>query len=79
MVQREMGHRISELKHMNELHGDISISNLENVADEEEGREPSLDSKQHLQKLELEWTADRAMMNSRDEGVLQDLRPHFNI
>ncbi|KAG6505284.1 putative disease resistance protein RGA3 [Zingiber officinale] len=77
-VQKEIGHRITELKDMTELRGRLCILNLENVADAYEAKEAKLSSKRHIQALQLEWT-DYGVPDWTDENVLECLQPHDNL
>ncbi|XP_078169391.1 putative disease resistance protein At3g14460 [Carex rostrata] len=49
------GHRISELKDMNEISGHLLLSKLQNVSSEEAAAESMLDKKKYLKSLELRY------------------------
>ncbi|XP_068640171.1 putative disease resistance protein RGA3 [Aristolochia californica] len=82
VVSRETGHRISELKDMSDLKGNIVIFSLENVASEEEAKEANMKKKPYITDLTLQWSpmflsGDRDA--SGDEKVLDSLEPHSNL
>lgn len=76
-VQKEIGHRITELKDMTELRGRLCILNLENVTDDE-AKGAKLSDKRHLHALQLEWT-DYGVPDWSGENVLECLQPHDNL
>ncbi|XP_039129044.1 putative disease resistance protein RGA3 [Dioscorea cayenensis subsp. rotundata] len=80
-VQHQDGHKLEELKRMNELRGELHISGLENAQDGIEAREAMLSSKQYLNTLELEWDAvvAAARNGALQQEVLQQLEPHSNL
>ena len=72
--------RLSELKGLNNLRGELSIANLENVRDAVvESREANLGEKQHIQSLRLIWKRSGAQSGEDAESVLEGLQPHSNL
>ncbi|RVW93412.1 putative disease resistance protein RGA3 [Vitis vinifera] len=72
--------RLSELKGLNNLRGELSIVNLENVRDAVvESREANLGEKQHIQSLRLIWKRSGAQSGEDAESVLEGLQPHSNL
>nr|CAD1829029.1 unnamed protein product [Ananas comosus var. bracteatus] len=83
-VRKNEGHKIEELKNMNELHGKLQIRNMENMKSETEARGADLQDKVYLEGLELEWCDDRhddelIDMSVDDEEILGGLRPPSNL
>ncbi|XP_065004962.1 putative disease resistance protein RGA1 [Musa acuminata AAA Group] len=79
-VDKKKGHGIAELSAMNQLHGGLSIRNLQNVEKTRESRKARLDEKQKLKLLELRWADGRGAGEcDRDRKVLKGLRPHPNL
>uniref|UniRef100_A0A0D9XLB0 Uncharacterized protein n=1 Tax=Leersia perrieri TaxID=77586 RepID=A0A0D9XLB0_9ORYZ len=66
---------ISELANLNNLHGQLIISNLHLVKDSEEALQARLASKQFLKKLELSW-GDKVRQT---EQILERLNPSSSI
>ena len=81
--------RLSELKRLNDLRGELSIVNLENVnvrgggaAAKQESGEANLRAKQHIQFLRLEWwkrDGEGEAMWDESESVLEGLHPPPNL
>ncbi|KAG1355075.1 Disease resistance protein RGA3 [Cocos nucifera] len=67
---------ISELKDLNDLHGELLISNLHLVLDAAEALEANLAGKRYIHRLELRWSYSRGV---HDEKVLDSLQPHTNL
>ncbi|RWW24449.1 hypothetical protein BHE74_00002624 [Ensete ventricosum] len=79
-VDKKKGHGIAELSAMNQLRGDLSIRNLQNVENRRESRKARLDEKQKLELLELRWADGRGDGEcDQDMEVLEGLRPHPNL
>ncbi|KAK9997228.1 hypothetical protein SO802_021914 [Lithocarpus litseifolius] len=80
VVGRDEGYRIKELGALKNLRGEIKISNLEKVEDEEEAKSAKLKEKE-LFKLGLHWTSSIRSADSydKDEKVLEGLQPHPNL
>ncbi|XP_073000454.1 putative disease resistance protein RGA3 isoform X2 [Typha latifolia] len=77
-VKKEKGYDIGQLKNMNELHGSLTISSLENIESKEKAVEANLKDKEHLESLRLIWKNDNESDSRRDldREVLEGLRPH---
>ncbi|OMO94926.1 Disease resistance protein [Corchorus capsularis] len=74
------GHGIEELKNMANLTGTLHISNLENAVNAADSK---LKEKQSLQKLVLEWSDDKGIINQQVEDRaarnIEDLQPPSNL
>ena len=79
-TRSEVG-RLSELKRLNNLQGELMIQKLENIRDAKaETEEASLGEKQYIQALRLEWSYDQQALSGKDdESVMTGLRPHQNL
>ncbi|XP_078150745.1 putative disease resistance protein RGA4 [Carex rostrata] len=80
-VKNEKGFQISQLKHLNEIRGWLTILDLNNIKNRGDATEAHLKDKKHLQHLSLEWGDDDAMdgnLNAHLE-VLEGLEPHSNL
>ncbi|XP_022761465.1 putative disease resistance protein RGA3 [Durio zibethinus] len=77
-VGTEMGNLIEELGSLSQLRGELKISNLEYVRDNEEAKRAKLQEKTRIYKLELVWRSQREGGNN-DEDVLGGLQPHSNL
>ncbi|KAG6480365.1 hypothetical protein ZIOFF_063865 [Zingiber officinale] len=82
-VTKDNGHKLVELKGLNQLRGFLCITNLENVENKDEANIASLKSKEHLDELVLEWTSlqesDSDVNLHMSEHVLEGLQPHHNL
>ena len=80
VVGRDEGYQIKELGALKNLRGEIKISNLEKVEDEEEAKSAKLKEKEMF-KLGLHWTSSIRAADSydKDEKVLEGLQPHPNL
>lgn len=78
VVGSDGGSRISELGELLELHGALSIVNLQNVVDAREAFNARLRSKKYLHVLEFKWTTMTHYEQSETE-VLKMLEPHQNV
>uniref|UniRef100_A0A0D9WS63 NB-ARC domain-containing protein n=1 Tax=Leersia perrieri TaxID=77586 RepID=A0A0D9WS63_9ORYZ len=79
-VKKESGHRLGELKEMNNIRGRLSVRFLENVENQQQAVDAHLDRKQHVQHLQLEWSdLPRPVTPELDSDVLEALRPHRDL
>ncbi|KAF8716782.1 hypothetical protein HU200_025874 [Digitaria exilis] len=53
VVQKRLGHKITELRNMDQLHGQLSIRGLNNVVDGQEALAAKLRTKEHLRLYTL--------------------------
>ncbi|MFQ6666398.1 hypothetical protein Gotur_032753, partial [Gossypium turneri] len=73
------GADLSELRGLNNLRGQLRITNLGFVKNaKEKFKAANLKEKQHLSSLVLEWSVDNDDEDD-DEKSLEDLRPHSNL
>lgn len=77
-VSQMEGHRITELKNLNNLGGYLCISNLEKVSCAKEVSDTELSRKMYIQKLVLKWHPESASSDSCMQ-VLSQLKPNGNI
>ncbi|KAG6530853.1 disease resistance protein RGA2-like [Zingiber officinale] len=82
-VLKDNGHKLAELNGLKRLRGKLCITNLENVENKDEASIASLNSKEHLNRLELQWTSlqesDSDDKLHISEQVLEGLQPHHNL
>ncbi|GLT66268.1 hypothetical protein SLA2020_386410 [Shorea laevis] len=74
--------RLSDLKNFQQLQGQLSILDLQNVFDIQDAREASLGNIHGLDELLLEWTSDFSNSRDRSNGemqVLDWLKPHSKL
>ncbi|XP_065000035.1 LOW QUALITY PROTEIN: putative disease resistance RPP13-like protein 1 [Musa acuminata AAA Group] len=57
-VLKDQGHEVAQLGSLKQLHGQLRITNLENVESKQEAGMANLNNKQYLDALALEWTSD---------------------
>ncbi|RVX00311.1 putative disease resistance RPP13-like protein 1 [Vitis vinifera] len=81
IVGKDNGLNVKELRNMPHLQGGLCISNLENVANVQDARDASLNKKEKLEELTIEWSAGLDdSHNARNQiDVLDSLQPHFNL
>ncbi|KAL0920743.1 hypothetical protein M5K25_009907 [Dendrobium thyrsiflorum] len=85
-VKNEIGYKIEELEHMNDLR-QLRINLLENVKDAEEACSAKIHQKRNLMDLSLEWTykyngtriSRKNFYPYLDEKVLDNLQPHNSL
>ncbi|KAH7688914.1 P-loop containing nucleoside triphosphate hydrolase protein [Dioscorea alata] len=79
-VKRERGYVVAQLSNMNELRGELSIMDLENIDSMEEAMKAKLKEKRHIKTLGLVWnyTMDSYKQDAQEE-VLEGLQPHPNL
>ncbi|CAL9750110.1 unnamed protein product, partial [Musa acuminata subsp. burmannicoides] len=80
-VLKDQGHEIAQLGGLKQLHGQLRITNLENVDSKQEARKANLNNKQYLDALALEWASDDGSSLDGNElvgseEVLEGLQPH---
>ncbi|TKW32534.1 hypothetical protein SEVIR_2G173500v4 [Setaria viridis] len=75
------GFELTQMGHLLELCGSLSIDSLENVEGREEVDEAKLMQKKHLQELILIWNDTQSNKDgrAREEQVLEGLKPHSNL
>lgn len=81
-VRKAKGHKIKELKEMNELRGNLRIKKLENVFSGKQASEANLYAKEFLHTLSLEWSDERSVNcegENLHEEVLEALQPHHDL
>ena len=79
-VGQDAGEQIKELGSLNQLSGELDITHLENVRDQEEARSANLAIKAKMNKLRFHWSRpDREVNHCNEEEVLEGLRPHQNL
>ncbi|KAJ3705266.1 hypothetical protein LUZ61_008971 [Rhynchospora tenuis] len=72
------GHRISELRDMNEISGHLHLTDLQNVTSKEEAATCQLAKKRYLKSLELTFSnkMDKFLRNGKlEQEVLEALKP----
>nr|XP_043610801.1 putative disease resistance RPP13-like protein 1 isoform X2 [Erigeron canadensis] len=78
VIQKDNGFKISELKGLKDLQGELYIEGLEKVIDPTEAKDANLQQKKGLDDLELVWNyAFRNITNEDD--VIEMLRPHSEL
>ncbi|CAL9048701.1 unnamed protein product [Musa banksii] len=80
-VLKDQGHEVAQLGGLKQLHGQLRITNLENVESRQKAGMANLNNKQYLDELVLEWTSDDGFsLDGNDlvvsEEVLEGLQPH---
>ncbi|XP_068664339.1 putative disease resistance RPP13-like protein 1 [Aristolochia californica] len=71
-VGKEPGRGIGELKDLFDLHGELNISDIDNVSSVEEAHVANLMSKQHIKHLQLQWNGS-TLLSLRDGTVDAEL------
>ncbi|CAH1440704.1 unnamed protein product [Lactuca virosa] len=78
-IEEGYGFKISDLKGLSDLQGQLSIIGLDKVVNPIQAKDANLHQKKGLEVLEMEWS-DNVFDESRDETieyeVLKELRPH---
>ncbi|XP_059652688.1 putative disease resistance RPP13-like protein 1 [Cornus florida] len=78
VVGKDGGSRISGLKELSQLRGQLCISELQNVTSGPEASEANLKGKEHLEGLELKWGSDTDNLQN-ERVVLDNLHPHAGV
>jgi Leucine-rich repeat (LRR) protein len=81
-VHNSEGRKLNQLKEMEELRGNLHVTNLELVESKDEALNAMMHHKKHLDSLGLEWSCDdiRCVKDERlDEEILEGLKPHQNL
>lgn len=78
IVGKYDGAKIGELRELSDLHGNLSLENLQNVANAKEVSEAKLMEKKYLEELTLSWNGDTDD-SQHDRDVLDKLLPHTNL
>ncbi|XP_047952408.1 putative disease resistance protein RGA4 isoform X2 [Salvia hispanica] len=78
-VGDKSGYKIEELGSLNDLKGELKISDLEKVGNKEEAEKANLHKKSKLVELHLVWDPCRQDETRNDENVLDGLQPHSNL
>nr|XP_048318676.1 putative disease resistance protein At3g14460 [Ziziphus jujuba var. spinosa] len=69
---------IGELRELSDLHGQLCLQNLENVAKASDASDAKLVDKKYLEALHLDWKGDDKD-RKHDRDVLDNLLPHTNL
>ncbi|CAL9048702.1 unnamed protein product, partial [Musa banksii] len=78
-VLKDQGHEVAQLGSLQQLHGPLRITNLENVESKQEASKANLNNKEYLDELVLEWTSGSSLDGNElvvSEEVLEGLQPH---
>ncbi|MED6210136.1 hypothetical protein PIB30_061337 [Stylosanthes scabra] len=73
---------IRELGTLDNLHGSLCISNLENVNNSREALGAKIGNKKHINILELKWDTDGEINIDdveKERNILNELQPHENL
>ncbi|XP_072961894.1 putative disease resistance protein RGA4 [Typha angustifolia] len=84
VIGTRSGSGISELKELNNIHGELLISNLHLVKNVEEAAKANLTGKRFIQRMDLLWSSSlevgpKSHGTSVQHEVLACLRPHTNL
>ncbi|WVZ68475.1 hypothetical protein U9M48_017410 [Paspalum notatum var. saurae] len=80
VVQKRLGHKITELRDMDDLHGQLSIRGLNNGVDGQDAFAAKLKAKEYLRMLHLIWDEDcTGAPSEQQEEVLESLQPHPDL
>jgi hypothetical protein len=74
---------IRELRNLDNLHGDLTITGLENVKVGSDAREAKLINKKYLETLTLQWSDNNIYLEEEDEetsvDVFESLQPPSDL
>ncbi|KAI3425608.1 uncharacterized protein J3R85_010130, partial [Psidium guajava] len=71
---------IGELRDMVHLHGELTLTRLENVEDAWDARKANLTNKKHLTALTMEWSSNFELQDENVQiTVLEMLQPHSKV
>ncbi|XP_071917612.1 disease resistance protein RGA2-like [Coffea arabica] len=79
VLSGKKGFRLSELRDLNMLRGELTIGYLERIEDKKDAEEACLIKKQSLRELNLHWDFERTLQRYNDEEVLEALKPCPNL
>ncbi|KAL5542054.1 hypothetical protein UlMin_009764 [Ulmus minor] len=80
VLGKQTGSSIKDLGVLQNLHGRIRVSGLQNVNNVDDALEANLKDKKNLSELALEWEGQTQERDSRlEEKVLEALRPHTSL
>ncbi|XP_020972231.1 putative disease resistance protein At3g14460 isoform X1 [Arachis ipaensis] len=85
IVREQVENGIGELGALDDLHGSLCISKLENVKDSGEALEAKMGNKKHINILELKWISDDDdgkdddVDFQKERNILEELQPHRNL
>ncbi|CAL9757956.1 unnamed protein product [Musa acuminata subsp. burmannicoides] len=81
VVSTKAGCGLGELKDLNNLHGELILSNLHLVRNPLEARKANLTNKNSIQSLQLRWNIGTSASEhvGYDESILATLQPHTNL
>ncbi|MCE0482279.1 hypothetical protein HAX54_040900 [Datura stramonium] len=71
--------RIEELGELQNLHGSLSITELQNVFNGREAVKGNMKDKKHLEELSLSWSGMNADDSQTEREILDKLKPDKNI
>ncbi|XP_073004940.1 disease resistance protein RGA2-like [Typha latifolia] len=77
-VRNKEGHRIRELKDLNELRK-LCIMNLQKVVSKKEATEAKLMNKEHLDTLALRWNSKTKSASGKNMEVIEGLQPNMSL
>ncbi|XP_027181796.1 putative disease resistance protein RGA1 [Coffea eugenioides] len=79
VLSGKKGFRLSELRDLNMLRGELTIGYLERIENKKDAEEACLIKKQSLRELRLKWDSERMFQRYNDEEVLEALKPCPNL
>ncbi|KAL4338847.1 hypothetical protein AHAS_Ahas12G0251100 [Arachis hypogaea] len=79
IVGKQVENGIRELGALDDLHGSLCISKLENVNNSREALEAKMGNKKHINILELKWRRGDIVDVESARDLLEELQPHRNL